>query len=253
MNPALLHRRRLLGGVDGGDVVAVRLHHALRGTGGARRVDDRRQIGRARRRHALRERGLMRVHAVASESAQRLPRHHHLGRLGRVVPGDDDDLLERRHPVAGLQHFGELHGILDDDRPGARIVHDVGDQIRRIGRIHGNGHAAGAEDREVRLNPLGSTRRQQRDRVALAAPERQQAERDFAHDVADLAPGDRLPVGAVLELLRRPISAPLHTVPEHPRKRIGCHAGLPVKLQYVRDTHASTWRLTQCTKSRLTR
>src|SRR5436309_82203 len=49
--------------------------------------------------------------------------------------------------------------------------------------------------------------------------------RPSARGVGDLAPRERLPVGAVLDLLCRGVSAPLHTGPEHPRKRIDCDRG----------------------------
>src|SRR3990170_961529 len=49
VDPAVLHRRRLHGGVHGGDVVSVSLHDALGRAGRARGVDDRREVVGLRR------------------------------------------------------------------------------------------------------------------------------------------------------------------------------------------------------------
>src|SRR5262249_890538 len=134
-----------------------------------------------------------------------------------VVAADDDNLLEVRCLLARLEHLRELRRVLHDDRPRPGVVHDVGDQIWRIRRIDRDRHAACREDREVGLDPFGPAPRKERDRVAFTPPERQETERHLAHDLAYLAPRDRLPTRALLELLGRTAGAPLDPFPEKPR------------------------------------
>ncbi len=220
---ALFHRRRLHRRVDGGDVVAVGLHDALRRPRRARRVDDRRELLGPGPPHALGERGLVRGFTLAAEPAQRLPRQHHLRRLRRVVARDDDDLLEPRHLLPHLQGLGELGRVLDDQGLRLRVVDHVGDEVRRVGRIDRHRDAASAEDREVGLDPLGAARRQERDALALLAADRDEPEGDLPHDPANFAPGERLPPGSLLERLRGPARASLHPVPEQARECIGSH------------------------------
>ena len=215
VHPPLLARRCRLGVLLGGDVVTVGLHDALRRPRGAGGVDDRGQVVGLRAGQARGQRAGVLRGVVATEAAQHRPRHDHLGRLRGLVARDHDDVLEPRRLVTRLEHLGELPRVLHDDRPRAGVVDDVGDEVRRVGRIHRNRDAARAEDREVGLHPFGPARREQRDGVAGLAAERDQPERYLAHDLAHLAPRQRRPRAVTLEHLRGAIGALLHPAPEH--------------------------------------
>jgi hypothetical protein len=240
MHPAFLDRGGRLRGDQRGDMVAVGLHDALGRPRGARGIHDRRNVLGAAGGDALGQRRLVRLGLIPSRAAQRLPRHHRRRGLGRVVPAHHDDVLEVGNLLARLQHLGELGGILDEHRPGAGVLEHVGDEIRRIARIDRYCDAAGAEDGEVRLHPLGPAGRQQRHRVALGPAERDQPQRQLAHGVADLAPRARLPGPGLLELLRRPLTAALDSTPEHLGKRVFRHMSPPTCPSNRPRQHATT-------------
>ena len=162
------------------------------------------------------------------DAPQRLPRHHRLGRLRRLVAAHDDDVLELRQLLARLQHLGQLRGVLDEHGARPRVVDHVGDQVGRIARVDRHGDAAGAEDREVGLHPLGAARRQQRHRVALAAGR--------ARSGPAPARARCRPPRATCSVCQAPpclncwagrSAAPLDSAPEHPGERVLGHARPP--------------------------
>ena len=215
VHPPLLHRRAALSRLLGGDVIAVRLDHTFGRPCRAGGVDDGRNVVGLGALQALRERARVLGGVVTAEAAQHLPCHHHLRRLRGLVAGHHDDLLQARHLLARLEHLGELGRVLDDDRARARVVHDVRDEIGRIGRIHGHGHTARAEDRKVGLHPLRPACRQQRHRIARLTAERGEPERELADGLTHFTPGQGRPDAMALEHLRRPLGALVHPAPEH--------------------------------------
>src|SRR5204863_1366776 len=115
-----------------------------------------------------------------------------------------------------------------------RIVHHVGYEVRRIAWIDRHGHAAGAEDREVGVNPLATAGREQRDPLSLSAAERDQSEGDLTDAVADFARGHRDPGAAALDLLRRAVSLLFDARPKHSCERVFSHVALPKRTLHRR-------------------
>ena len=177
VHPAFLDRRGLLGGGEGGDVVAVRLHHAL---GRARWCPTCRRSSRCPRAPVDATRSasvlLVRVGAVAAQAPQRLPRHHR----SSAAAAPRSPLMTTICSSCGIwsrasSTLASCAASSTMTVRGAGVVDDVGDQVGRIARIDRHGDAAGAEDREVGLHPLGPAGRQQRDGLALLAAERDAA------------------------------------------------------------------------------
>ena len=162
-----------------------------------------------------------------------MPRHHHLRRLRSLVAADDDDLLEVRHLVARFQSFGELGGVLDDERTGFRVVHHVRNQIGRVAWINRHGDAAGAEDRKVHLDPFGAAGREQRDAISLFATERNHAEGELTDALAQFARGQRHPRAVMLELLCRAGAPLFHAGPKHACERVCGHVVLPQSARFT--------------------
>src|SRR4029077_6690599 len=93
--------------------------------------------------------------------------------------------------VLHLSYLRKLGSVLDDERLDPRVVDDVLDQVRRIARVDRNGPAAGREDAEVRVGPRGPARGEHANRLTPRPPERDEAERHLARDVAHLSPRER--------------------------------------------------------------
>ena len=211
-----------------GDVVAVGLHDALRRPRRARRVDDRRHIGGGEGRDPVGERRLQPLGALTTEASERLPPERAAVAPPPVAAGHHHDLLEPAHLAADLEDSRLLAAILDDQRLGAGVVHDVGDEVRRVRGINRDRDATGREDCEVRLDPLGPTRREERHGVATLAAKRDQTERQLADDLAQLPPRERLPASVPLKLLGGPVTTARDPTPEELRQRVVRHRRLPL-------------------------
>ena len=182
--------------LDGCEVVAVRLHDALRGSGRARRVHDGRHVVPGERRHASLDLGPEPWEGRSpplDEGAQRpLPRRV----VDRDDPAEADRLphaVELEPPCRHLVDLGALLGVLDDDDRRLGVGDDVaalGGQARLVDR---DGECAAGEDRKVDLDPLRTRRGEDGDAVADAYAVVHERRGDLQHVGFHLGPGRLAP------------------------------------------------------------
>ena len=208
------------------DVIAMRLHHALGRSGGARGVDDGGDVVGPAIGHPGGQLALHLVLIVPPQPAQLVPGLDERMRLAGLVALQHHDLLEPVHLPLHLEHLGELGRILHEKGLHPRVVDDVLDEVRRIGRIDGNGDAARGKDGEVGLDPLGAASREDAHRVALLPPQRDEAAGQLADAVADVLPGQRAPGAVALDLLGGARRRSIHPAPEQSRERVIRHGYL---------------------------
>ena len=172
MDVSLAHPRGLRDHVERRQVIAVRLHDALGGTGRAGGVHDRRDVGRLQGRQAMLDRSA--EAPLATQHAKPLPVEHaqSAGLRSRGRSLDHDHRLQARHLRGHGQDLPELLLILDEQRPGLGVAHDVAERLGWVGRIHRDGDAADREDREVGPDPLRPTLGENPDRFARLTSER---------------------------------------------------------------------------------
>ncbi len=230
MGVAVLDARHLGRGLQRGHVVAVGLHHALRGAGGARGVDDGGDVRGAHRSHPGLQLAAKALAVLAPEAAKGVPGDRPVRGRARIAL-HDHDLLEPLHLALHLEHLGELGRVLDEEGLHLRVVDDVLDEVGRVGRIDRDRAAAHREDREVGLHPLRAARREDPHRLVLAAAQREQPGGQLAHDLAGLPPRARAPDAALLGLLGRPVAVRLHPLPEHARQGHVRHAVLLTRVR----------------------
>src|SRR5207244_8718343 len=120
-----------------------------------------------------------------------------------LIALDDHDRLETGHVPPYLDDLGELRRVLHDERPDLGVVDDVLDEVRRVGGVDRDGPAAGREDGEVGLDPLGAAGREDAHRLVLLPPEGEEAQGDLTNDLPALPPAARLPGPPFLALLGR--------------------------------------------------
>ena len=128
--------------------VRVGEHHALRIARRARRVDDRRDVVRARAAQPRRQAG-----GVAPRGQR--------GEVERIVSVQHDTAVEHHDaPERSFlaPHIGQFRVMLGGARKGnprPGVAHDVGSLGGGVGGVDRNGNAAGGEDREVGNRPVG--------------------------------------------------------------------------------------------------
>ena len=187
-------------------------HHALRVPGGARGVQDRQRV--------LRAHGAPQV-VVPAGSA---PAPRGRARAGRSSPrtggrrrergvvddhdrGDARALLEREPPT------GELVGPLEHDHRRLGVAGDVGDLLRRQGRVDGHRGPARVHLGEVGEDVLGPVRGHHRDRVVRREPECDVAGREVEGLLPDLVPRQRPPASPTPTLSEYAGARPLRDGP----------------------------------------
>ena len=106
-------RRRFLRGAGVADQVAVRQHHALGITGGARGIHDRGQVIRSEFRFPAVEFRVQARQCLPAALQERGPGHHILSCDAAV---EDDDTAKRGQLVADLPNLIEL-GLCGDEQP----------------------------------------------------------------------------------------------------------------------------------------
>ena len=175
--------------------VAVAQHDALRLSGGARRVDDRRQLVR-------RDGGGALLVLPAQTVLRHQPAMAAVGRFGKA------QLLAARRPARSLRgvggrihdhqggqvrelapdrtHLRRLRLVGRHDDPGARVGEDVAHLRLGQRRVYRYGHRPGGQRRQVGDDPLGAAVGQDRDPVARLHPERTEPETEVANPVEEL-------------------------------------------------------------------
>ena len=186
---------RAVAAVDLEEHVAVAEHHALGVPGGAGGVEDRDRVLGVDRRHPTGDLVLVGGPQLATARQQRRPGQGavEVWRGGRVEDdqGDagvgDPGVGPARHVVGGLE---------DDDRR-TGVPRDVGHLVGGQGVVDRHRHRAGVHGRDVGQDVLEPVRGHDRDPVTGAYAEVHQRRRDVERGLAQLAPGQRAPAGAV--------------------------------------------------------
>ncbi len=194
----------------------MRDHRALGLAGGARGVDQDREVLGLARGQALLPDALVLLVVVGTQRAQRLERHH-LGvvEVAQAVHVEDDDLAQLRQALAHFQDLVELLLVLHEHDHRSRIGEQVLGLRRRVGRIDAVGDAGGAENAEVGVHPLAVGVGLDRGHLARLKAQRHEPHADFARHLAQLGPGHRAPDAEVLLAQDHLRAARLHAVPEH--------------------------------------
>ena len=193
-------RRRgqaLVAGLDVGDDVGMREHHALRPAGGARGVDDGREV---RRLHVGGSCIGSRERAAAIEPA--LERHDAaIARLGCRVGAYADDALQACEPVVGRGQLPPAVERVDQQHPGAAVLEDVDDALRVIDGMERHRHQAPRQRRLVHRHVLYAVGHQDRDAVAVGETFLVESPAPALYELPDLLPaiGDPAP-GALIEM-----------------------------------------------------
>ena len=196
---ALAQLGDVVGVVDLEQDVAVAQHRALGRPGRARGVDQDRQIVRSGELdHPLERAGVLRL--VADADLQEVLEGHHLLVLEGVQPLgiEDDDLHELGTAGAYREDLVELLLVRGEEEARAAVVHDVLDLLGGVGRVDPVRDGADRERPEVRVEPFRAVVGHDRDHVAGAQAERDQAQADVLRPLAVLAPADRAPDAEVL-------------------------------------------------------
>ena len=164
--------------------VVVGEHHALGAPGGARGVDDRRQIVRRADRRCLDQVQRLRV-------GQRTVADDTLGQLGRCH--ERHDRVELGQLVTDLEELRQEGVVLDDRHLGRAVAGQVGDLVRRRGVVDGDRGRAEEQHREVQVVELRDVAHHQHDAVPGDDPELTKAGRGPSGAVRHLREGHRVP------------------------------------------------------------
>jgi len=211
--------------------VVVRKHRPLGPAGGAGGVDEDGQVFRlaavdARLPFAFGF-GAEARDALAADFAQ-APEADHL-RVVEVAQAfglPDDDFSQERQVVARFQYLVELLLVLDEQIDRTGIQRQVLNLGGSVGWIDAGADAAGAQRTEIAEQPFLAGVAEDRDRLAGFEAQLDQAHADVAHDVAELAPGQRLPESVGFLAENDLVAAPLDGIPEHARDRVARHNDL---------------------------
>ncbi len=237
--------------------VAPGEHGALRLAGGARRVDQDREVvgfGRGRRIPPLRVVG----EDLVPEGEQVVEVEDALiggGRRLRPASLQHDHRDEGLASIDDLERLVELLLVLGDEHRRGGVVQLVGELRRRVRRVDPEGHRAEALGAEAGVQPLRPVLRLDRDAITTLHTERGEASTEPAGGPRPLRVGDLLPASAPLGPQRHPGGCDL--LP--PQQQLGQrgHAGLdaaaapgahvarrrlggPRRRRYLELSHTST-------------
>ena len=170
------------------------VHRALGFAGGARGVDQNRQIARLHLRHTplqgLRIGGQMRAPLLAQ---LRKPNDHGIVQAAQPLGVKDHDLAQQRQTLAHLQHLVELLVVFDEQYHRARVFAKVLHLGGGVGRVDAIGHRAAAEHGQIGHEPVAVGVGQNGGHLAVLQAQMQQAASDFTHRLPHLQPGLGLP------------------------------------------------------------
>ena len=189
----------VVGVVDLEQDVAVAQHGPLGRSGRPRGVhQDRQIVGPGDLDHSIERAGVFGL--VAEPDLQEVLERQHLLVLEGVQPLriEDDDLHELGAAGADLEDLVELLLVRGEEEARAAVVHDVLDLLGGVGRVDPVRDGADRERPEVRVEPFRAVVGHDRDHVARAQAERDQAQADVLRPLAVLAPADRAPDAEVL-------------------------------------------------------
>jgi hypothetical protein len=216
------------------DKAAVAVHRTLGQAGGARGVDEDRQVFGPARRHPRLQRVGVAGRMRAAQLAQRVQAHHaRVLEIAQALHVEHDDLVQEGQAAAHRQHLVELLFVFDEQHPGVRIGAQVHHLDRRVGRIDAVRDAAGAEHREVGEHPFDDGVRQDRRAVVRLEAERDQAVADLADGLRRLGPAPAAPQAELLLAHEDGVAALGDGVEEHRRNRLAVDDDLARRLDVV--------------------
>ncbi len=156
---------------------------ALRVAGGARRVDDRREVVAAQRPDPAVDLGQIVVGGGAGQPPE---------------PGvvEHDEVLERRVRRCGAGEQCAEIGVGDEREAGSGVGEDRPALVRAVRVVDGDRHRPRCEDGEVGDEPLHARRAHDRHPVAGRHAVGDQAAGDAADPVEEIGPGEMAPVVA---------------------------------------------------------
>ena len=190
------------------EVVAVAHHAALRRTGRAGRVEDRVEVLLVDRGERLVERRRVSLREV--DAVRREPRE--------IVVRQD--VLELRQLLGERLDLRQLLRVLADDPDCLRVLEEIRHVLRGAVRVHRDRDRADLGEREVHERPVEAVLSQDRERVALGHPAREQPVRVRADELVGIVPRDLAPpLAVVLDEVRRVLATGRDRIPPQPRDR----------------------------------
>ena len=171
-------------------VVAVADHAGLGWPGRARGVDVREQVLRVDRRRGLFHGARMQLRVLAAAGPE------------IVEVAEREHVLRRR-----LAELRALLLVLAENRDRVGVLDDVRDVFGRAVHVDRGADRADEAEREVEQRPFEPRRGEDRERVALSDPEREQAMGELVHRLGGVVPRDRAPLAALLDQVGGPLPA----------------------------------------------
>ena len=201
----------------------VQMHGALGFSGGARRVDQNRQVLWLAGVQTLLQFIRMLRQIRAAQGAQRIQTDDvRLIKLVQPLHIEDHNLAQQRQALAHFQRLVELLIVFDKQHGGTRVLAQVVHLRRGIGRINAVGDAATGQHADVGPDPFDRSVGQNRSALALGKAQAQQAAGNFPHRIGALVPGPATPQSQVLLAQPDRRAALFHCVPEQCRNCLAC-------------------------------
>ena len=213
---ALIARNQGVVAAQGVGDGAVRVHRALGFAGGARGIDQNRQIAWPAGCGAALEFARVLLQVAAAEFAQGVQAND----VGVIQPAqafhvDHHDLAQERQALTHFQGLVELFVVFDKQQACGRVFAQVLHLAGRVGGVDAIGDTAAGQHGQVAQHPFNGGVGQDGRAFTRGETQRHQPARNFPHRIGGLVPGPALPDAHVL--LAHPHLGPAlgHRVPEH--------------------------------------
>ncbi|MNS90533.1 hypothetical protein D3C72_1245880 [compost metagenome] len=202
----------------------VAVHGALGLAGGARGVDQNRQVFGPAGRHAALHRLRVARQVRSAEGAQRVQAHHaRVVELAQAFHVEHDHAAQAGQAGAHFERLVELLVVFHEEHRGARVFAQVLHLRGGVGRVDAVGHTAAAEHGQVGQHPFDDGVRKNGRALAAREADGLQPGRDLAHGLGGLAPTPGAPDAQLLLPHPDVVAALAHGVPEHGRERVAGH------------------------------
>ena len=116
-----------------------------------------------------------------------------VGEFVQPLAVEQDAFPHPGNPVADVQEFFQLFGVLGDQETAFRVGEQECQLFRAVGRVDARDNSAHALDAEIGVDPFLVVFRENRDHLAPFEPERGKAEADCPRGFQIVRPGMALP------------------------------------------------------------
>ncbi|MDT4863862.1 hypothetical protein FQZ97_985880 [compost metagenome] len=192
------------------------MHRALGFAGGARGVDQDREVAGPAAGHALFQQAGVGAGVFAAQGAQGVEADHlRVVQIAQAFHVEHHDLLQSGQPLAHLQGLVELFVVFHEQHRGARVFAEELHLLSRVGGVDAIGHTARAQHGQIGQHPFHGGVGEHGCRLVRRKAQRHQPVGDLAHRFGGLVPGPAAPDAELLLPHPHVGTAPLHRVPEH--------------------------------------